>query len=116
MTELAPHISMFLRHHMPQERNASRHTVGSYTDSFVLLSRFAADRLGIRPSAITIEHLSSELVLDFLDHLERDRGEHGPHAERAPCRDQVVLPIPRVPCTGLSRCGSTDQRHPDEAS
>ncbi len=78
MTELAPHISMFLRHHMPQERNASRHTVGSYTDSFVLLSRFAADRLGIRPSAITIEHLSSELVLDFLDYLERDRGNTVP--------------------------------------
>ena len=73
MTELAPCLSAFLREHLPRQRNASRHTVASYADSFMLLIRFAADRLGIRPSAIAVEHLTAELIFAFLDHLETER-------------------------------------------
>ena len=73
MTELAPCLSAFLREHLPRQRNASSHTVASYADSFMLLIRFAADRLGIRPSAIAVEHLTAELIFAFLDHLETER-------------------------------------------
>ena len=73
MTELAPCLSTFLREHLPQRRNASSHTIASYADSFMLLIRFAADRLRIRPSAIAVEHLTTELLFAFLDHLETDR-------------------------------------------
>ena len=73
MTELAPCLSAFLREHLPRQRNASRHTVASYADSFMLMLGFAADRLGIRPSAIAIEHLTTELLFAFLDHLEVQR-------------------------------------------
>lgn len=74
MTDLAPHLGAFLREHLPQRCNASQHTIASYADSFVLLLGFAAGRLGIRPSAITIEHLTTDLLFGFLDHLEADRG------------------------------------------
>ena len=73
MTQLAPCLSAFLREHLPQQRNASRHTVASYADSFMLLLGFAADRLGIRPSAVVVEHLTTELLFAFLDHLEKKR-------------------------------------------
>ena len=73
MTDLAPHLSAFLRQHLPRVCNASRHTVASYADSFMLLVRFAAERLDIRPSEIAVEHLTPELILDFLDHLEQQR-------------------------------------------
>ena len=73
MTELAPCLSAFLREHLPRQRNASRHTVASYADSFMLLLGYAADRLGIRPSAIAVEHLTTELIFAFLDHLEAHR-------------------------------------------
>ena len=74
MTELAPHISAFLRQHLPRDRGLSRHTVESYAYAFQLLVCFAADRLGIRPCHIKIEQLSADLILAFLDHLEQERG------------------------------------------
>ena len=73
MTDLAPHLSAFLRQHLPRVCNASRHTAASYADSFMLLVRFAAGRLDIRPSEIAVEHLTPDLILDFLDHLEEQR-------------------------------------------
>ena len=45
MTALAPHISNFLREHLPKERRASQHTCEAYAHSFQLLLGFAAGRL-----------------------------------------------------------------------
>ena len=74
MTALAPHLTAFLREHLPRERNASPHTVASYAHAFALLARFAADHLKRRPSDLAIEDIDPELVLKFLDHVEAERG------------------------------------------
>ena len=74
MTELAPYISAFLGEYLPRDRGASRHTIESYAVSFTQLVCFAETRYGIRPCKITIEQLTAELILDFLEYLERDRG------------------------------------------
>ena len=74
MTDLAPHVSGFLREHMPRQRNASRHTIASHSDSLLLLVRYVAKRLGIRPCTITVEQLTVDMIFDFLDHLEAERG------------------------------------------
>ena len=74
MTDLAPHVSGFLREHMPRQRNASRHTIASYADSLMLLVCYIAERLKVRPCTITIEQLTVDLIFGFLDHLEVDRG------------------------------------------
>ena len=74
MTDLAPHVSGFLREHMPRQRNASRHTIASHSDSLLLLVRYVAERLGIRPCTITVEQLTVDMIFDFLDHLETERG------------------------------------------
>lgn len=74
MTDLAPHVSGFLREHMPLQRNASRRTIASYADSLMLLVRHIAGRFKVRPSAITVEQLTVDVVCGFLDHLEADRG------------------------------------------
>jgi integrase/recombinase XerD len=73
MTSLAPHLSTYLLVHLPRDRGASRHTIDSYAYSFQLLVTYAAKRLRLRPSAIEIEQLDGELILDFLDHIETDR-------------------------------------------
>ncbi len=73
MTALAPHLSSFLLEYLPRDRNASRHTTESYAYGFQMLVCFAADRLGIRPCQIEIEQLTAQLILDFLDHLEKTR-------------------------------------------
>ena len=73
MTDLAPHLSVYLLEHLPRNRGASRHTINSYAYSFQLLIGYAAKRLRVRPSEIQIEKLDAELILDFLDHIEADR-------------------------------------------
>jgi site-specific recombinase XerD len=74
MTALAPHLSTFLREHLPRERRASRHTCEAYTYSFQLLVCFAADRLRIRPSRLEIEQIDAPLILAFLEYIECERG------------------------------------------
>lgn len=74
MTALAPHLTAFLREHLPRERGSSPHTVATYAHAFALLVRFAAHRLKRRPSDLMIEDISPDLVLAFLDHIEVERG------------------------------------------
>jgi len=74
MTSLARHLSSFLREHLPKERRASQHTCEAYAQSFQLLLSFAASRLKITPSKIEIERLDAPLILAFLEHLEKKRG------------------------------------------
>jgi integrase/recombinase XerD len=74
MTSLALHLSSFLREHLPKEHRASQHTCEAYAQSFKLLLGFAASRLKIKPSKIEIERLDAPLILAFLEHLEKKRG------------------------------------------
>jgi integrase/recombinase XerD len=74
MTALAPHLSTFLREHLPKERRVSQHTCEAYAQSFQLLLSFASGRLKTQPSRIEIERLDTQLILAFLEHLEKKRG------------------------------------------
>jgi integrase/recombinase XerD len=74
MTALAPHLSCYLREHLPNERRASQHTCEAYAQGFQLLLCFAAGRLKIKPAKIEIEGLDATLILAFLEHLEKKRG------------------------------------------
>lgn len=74
MTALAPHLSAFLRQHLPRERNASPHTCEAYAYSFQLLVCFAARRLSVKPCQLGVEQLDVPLILAFLEHIENERG------------------------------------------
>jgi hypothetical protein len=50
MTSLAPHLSGFLREHLPKERRGSQHTCEAYAQSFQLLLGFAVPPTGSRSS------------------------------------------------------------------
>ena len=63
----------FLRRLVAQ-RGASARTVEAYRDAFELLLGFAEQRTGKPPSALALPDLDAPLVLDFLDHLETERG------------------------------------------
>src|SRR6202521_4782450 len=73
MTPLATHVSVFLRERLPLERGASERTCDTYALALRLFFEFAARRLKISPSALTLEQLDAPLVLDFLTHLETQR-------------------------------------------
>lgn len=74
MTALAPHVSAFVIEHLPRDRRASQHTIDSYSCSLLLLAVFASQKCGRTPSQLEVEDLSPELILDFLDALESERG------------------------------------------
>ena len=74
MTPIAPLITSFLREHMPSEQGCSPHTCETYAHAFKLLFGFASKRLGIKPSQICIEQIDAALILDFLAHIEVQRG------------------------------------------
>lgn len=73
-TPLAPHLTAFLRDHLPRERACSAHTSEAYAYTFQLLLGFAAARYETRPSSLTLEQIDASLVLAFLEHLETKRG------------------------------------------
>jgi site-specific recombinase XerD len=74
MTAIAPHVSDFLRVRLPIERNASPHTWASYAHAFQLLFEFASSRLHMPPSRLALEQIDASLVMAFLEHLEKQRG------------------------------------------
>lgn len=105
----------FLRHLIGQ-RGASTRTVESYRDAFRLLLGYAQVRTGTQPTKIAIKDLDAPLVLDFLDHLETDRGNStrtrnarlaAIHSfmRYAAQRDPTVLPVTtRVLAIPAKRC------------
>lgn len=74
MTLLAPLITGFVRDHMPRQRGYSPHSCETYAYSFRLLFAYAAKQLRTRPSQLHVEQLDAALVMDFLSHIERERG------------------------------------------
>lgn len=74
MIPIAPHVAAFFQQRLPLERRASQHTSASYAYAFKLLLSFASERLKIPPSQLQLEQIDAPLVVDFLNYLERDRG------------------------------------------
>jgi integrase/recombinase XerD len=73
-TSLSGLVQAFFTDRLLRQRRASPHTVAGYRDAFRLLLRFAAVRLGKAPSKLSLEDLSAPFVGDFLDYLEKERG------------------------------------------
>jgi integrase/recombinase XerD len=78
MTAAAPTfpglLQDFFQRRLINERGVSAHTIASYRDTFTLLLRYAEQRTGRAACALTIHDLDAPLTLDFLDHLESERG------------------------------------------
>ena len=64
------YVTRFLTSYMAGQRNLSRNTISSYADTFRLLLIFFADEKGIRADKITLNQISREHIVEFLDWLE----------------------------------------------
>jgi site-specific recombinase XerD len=74
MSPIAPYVTAFLRDRLLKEKNASQHTCDTYAFGLKLLFEYASSRFRVAPSSLTIEQLDAPLVLDFLSHIEDQRG------------------------------------------
>jgi site-specific recombinase XerC len=55
MTDIAPHMTAYLRQRLPVERAASQHTCDTYAYAFQLLLHFASQKLSAPPSALQLD-------------------------------------------------------------
>ena len=67
-------LAMFFTKHLMQQRQASPHTIDSYSDTFTLLTLYAWRVLNKRPETLEVVDLEPDFLADFLSHLENERG------------------------------------------
>jgi site-specific recombinase XerD len=67
-------VQKFFLQWLIAQRNVSPETVKSYRDTFKLFIKYLATSHKIKPSAVTINHLEAEYIIEFLDFLEKERG------------------------------------------
>lgn len=72
-TDFSMHLTTFLSDYLPMQKNVSRNTIKSYRDTFKLLLRFCETEEGIPVEKLTMQKLSSDLTLRFLNWLENER-------------------------------------------
>ena len=71
--KLSTCIHTFFNQYLTHIKGLSPHTVKAYRDTFKLLLPFAADYHGIKIESLRLEHISSDLILSFLNQLEKER-------------------------------------------
>ena len=74
LATLGPWLRRFLCEHIVTERNLARNTRKSYRDTFSLLLPFVSRRVRKPVDRLAVSDLTSGHVLQFLAHLETDRG------------------------------------------
>jgi integrase/recombinase XerD len=66
-------LQQFFTERLMQQCHASPCTIAAYRDCFRLLLLFAETRLKKRPATIFLQDLSPTFILEFLEHLEKER-------------------------------------------
>jgi len=70
---LSAAIHQFFSKYLPHIKALSPHTIKAYRDTFKLFLPYAANYHGIKISSLQITHLRVEVILDFLESLEKQR-------------------------------------------
>jgi site-specific recombinase XerD len=66
-------VQAYFTEYLTQQRALSAQTIAAYRDGFVLFLGFVESRLGKSPNAITIADITPDMIIAFLNHLERQR-------------------------------------------
>lgn len=66
-------VQAYFAEYLTQQRALSAQTIAAYRDGFVLFLAFAESRLGKSPATMALADVTPELIMAFLDHLERQR-------------------------------------------
>ena len=74
MTTLGALIVSFFRNYLANQKGYAVNTIASYSDCIRLLLAYVCGRLNVSFDKLSLEMISDELILDFLDDLEKNRG------------------------------------------
>ena len=72
---LAALLESFFRRRLIEQRNASPLTVATYRDGLRLLVQYASRRAKREPCRLDVRDLDRDVVLGFLEHVERERSD-----------------------------------------
>jgi len=72
--KLSPLIHQFFDQYLPHIRGVSCQTVKGYRDAFRLFLPFAASFYKIKVKSLRVEHITTELLVAFLEDLQTGRG------------------------------------------
>jgi site-specific recombinase XerD len=71
---LAVLLERFFTQRLMQQRQASPHTISSYSETFRQFLTFTEQRLHKAPSRLNFKEIDTPLIMAFLDHLEKHQG------------------------------------------
>jgi site-specific recombinase XerD len=71
--KLSTCLHQFFDQYLPRIKGSGDNTIKTYRDAFTLFLPFAAKHLSIKIESLKVEHLSTPLILAFLDYLESQR-------------------------------------------
>jgi len=71
--KLSTVVYQFFGTYLPHIKGVSNATIKTYRDAFTLFLPFAANYCSIKINALSLDHLSAELILAFLQDLEQQR-------------------------------------------
>ncbi|NOR80237.1 MAG: tyrosine-type recombinase/integrase [Methyloprofundus sp.] len=66
-------VQYYFTEYLSNQRALSSRTIASYRDSIMLFLNFAHAHIGKTPTALELSDITPDLILAFLDYLERDR-------------------------------------------
>lgn len=72
-TNFSKYLTYFFTKYLPQEMGASINTISSYKYTFILLLTFVKDKKNIKADKLTLDVVTKELVVEFLDWIEMER-------------------------------------------
>ena len=66
-------VQAYFTEYLTQQRALSPQTIATYRDAFVLFLDFAQRHLGKSPTVLSLADITPDMIIAFLDHLERQR-------------------------------------------
>lgn len=72
-TDFAYYLTIFLTKYLPSEIGASKNTIASYRDTFILFLVFLKDVKDIPADRLTLEMVTKDMVVDYLEWTETKR-------------------------------------------
>jgi len=72
-TDFSKSLTDFLSRYLPGEKGASKNTVASYRDTFILFLMFLKNTKEIPTEKLTLSLITKEIVIEFLDWIEIER-------------------------------------------
>lgn len=71
--KLSTLMHKFFDQYLTKIKGVAYHTINTYRDTFTLFLPFAAQYHSIKITSLNVNHISSDLILAFLNYLETDR-------------------------------------------